>query len=379
MLVIQSFILGTDVTGDLYDDGHLIVHGTGPTNNYTTDSPLNGDIRITSITVESGVTYLGNSLFRNLPNLTDILPFPSTVTNIGTFLFRDCTSLQTLPSGLFDSCTEATSFSGCFFDCSSLTSIPIGLFDNNTSVNTFTNCFRSCSSLTSIPVGLFDNNTQVTTFSACFYGCSSLTSIPSGLFDNNTQVTTFFACFYDCSLTSIPSGLFDSCTEVTSFSWCFYNCTSLTSIPSGLFDNNASVTNFSWCFSGSSLSSIPSGLFDNNTQVTNFSRCFNNCINLTLAHLSGNLAQYGDFAFDDCSNLETIINPYQGNQTVHADLLTATTGNLVSPKYAYCYLENINFITAAESRDYTIKQYYPIILSAEQENGNIKLTWTYEY
>ena len=68
-----------------------------------------------------------------------------------------------------------TSLSFCFDACSSLTSIPLGLFDNNTQVTDFSYCFSYCDNLTSIPLGLFDNNTQVTDFSYCFYYCRNLT------------------------------------------------------------------------------------------------------------------------------------------------------------------------------------------------------------
>lgn len=171
----------------------------------------------------------------------------STTTGISS-LFVLCTELTTIFSGLFSN-ISTIAFTYCFYGCSSLASIPSGLFDSNTAVTDFSYCFYGCSSLTSIPSGLFDNNTAVTSFSYCFRGCSSVASIPSGLFDNNTAVTDFSRCFYGCShITSIPSGLFDSNTAATNFSYCFRDCSALVTIPSGLFSNNTAVTNFSYCF-----------------------------------------------------------------------------------------------------------------------------------
>ena len=46
---------------------------------------------------------------------------------------------------------------------------------NGETITNFGSCFYNCSSLTSIPAGLFDKNTQVTSFNACFHSCSSLT------------------------------------------------------------------------------------------------------------------------------------------------------------------------------------------------------------
>ena len=197
--------------------------------------------------------------------------FDPTVTDFDN-CFVNCSSLSSIPAGLFDNNEAATNFSSCFSGCSSLISIPEHLFDNNTAVTTFNNCFRNCSSLTSIPEHLFDNNTAATNFAGCFSGCSSLASIPVGLFDNNTDVYSFSDCFRNCSsLTSIPAGLFDNNEAVTRFESCFSGCSSLASIPAGLFDNNTHVKDFSACFSGcSSLASIPEHLFDNNEAVTKF-------------------------------------------------------------------------------------------------------------
>ena len=134
-----------------------------------------------------------------------------------------------------------TNFDSCFVDCSSLTSIPSGLFASNTAVTSFAGCFLSCSSLTSIPSGLFASNTAVTDFSDCFSNCYSLTSIPSGLFANNTAVTNFVACFISCySLTSIPSGLFANNTAVIGFDSCFGGVTLTTTSYSNLLINMAS-------------------------------------------------------------------------------------------------------------------------------------------
>ena len=228
-------------------------------------------------------------------------------TNFGS-CFSGCTSLSSIPTGLFKN-TLATSFNRCFSGCTSLSSIPTGLFDNNTQATDFGFCFSACHSLSSIPAGLFDKNTRVTNFGHCFGGCTSLSSIPSGLFDNNTLATNFGGCFGGCtSLSSIPSGLFDNNTRATEFNACFSGCTSLSSIPSGLFDNNTLATNFGFCFSAChSLSSIPEGLFDNNTQATDFGFCFSDCPSLSSipAGLFDNNTQATDFGycFSGCSIL----------------------------------------------------------------------------
>ena len=96
-----------------------------------------------------------------------------------------------------------TNMNAAFYGCSGLTSIAT----DPPNVTNFSNCFTFCTSLASLPTGLFDNNTAVTNFIACFVGCTSLTSLPTGLFDNNTAVTYFSFCFTGCtSLTTAGFG-----------------------------------------------------------------------------------------------------------------------------------------------------------------------------
>jgi hypothetical protein len=136
------------------------------------------------------------------------------------------------------------SFYGCFSGCTSLQSIPAGLFDKNTAVTNFGSCFQNCSLLQSIPSGLFDKNTAVTNLNSCFRACSTLQSIPERLFDKNTAVTNFSYCFYNCSsLQSIPSELFDKNTAATGFNYCFYGCSTLADFT--LHIGSSSVSNCS--------------------------------------------------------------------------------------------------------------------------------------
>ena len=211
--------------------------------------------------------------------------------------FNGCSSLQTIPEGLFDKCTEVTDFRSTFGGCSSLKVIPEGLFRYNTKVTSF-NCTFEGSGITEIPEGLFRYNTKVTNFGGTFYECTNLETIPEGLFKYNTKVTDFKAygrsisfvgpasipigVFCSCSgLQTIPVNLFKYNTQVEDFEGVFYNCTSLTEIPEGLFDNNTKVTSFRGTFAECiSLKTIPEGLFDKCTEVTSFKYAFGQCFEL---------------------------------------------------------------------------------------------------
>ena len=231
----------------------------------------NSNVKNLSFGSFSCLSYVGNLFVNDL----DRKSFNS--------CFSYCSQLASIPTGLFDNCSNVTSFNSCFSSCNQLTSIPIGLFDNCTKVTDFGSCFSSCSQLASIPTGLFDNCSNVTSFSYCFYNWTQLTSIPTGLFDNCSNMTSFNSCFSSCNqLTSIPISLFDNCTKVTDFGGCFSSCSQLISIPTGLFDNCPNVTSFNGCFSScNQLTSIPIGLFDNCPNVTSFSYCFSYCSNVT--------------------------------------------------------------------------------------------------
>ena len=221
---------------------------------------------------------MGENCFSGCRGLTSIT-IPSSVTSLGNYCFSHCYGLTsiTIPSSV------TLLGDGCFESCVALTSITIP--SSVTSLGE--NCFSYCSGLTSITIP-----SSVTLLGdGCFSGCYGLTSItiPSSvtLLGEN--------CFYDCrGLTSItiPS-------SVTSLGGgCFWNCRGLTSItiPS-------SVTSLgSGCFYGCiGLTSITLPSF-----VTSLgSGCFYACNKLTSITIPSSVASLGENCFKECGNIET--------------------------------------------------------------------------
>ena len=148
---------------------------------------------LTSFTLPSGITTIGNSAFRACSGLTSIT-IPSSVTNIATSAFQSCTGLTsiTIPSSVttlgesaFESCSNLTSVtiaSGVtslsnrvFRYCSKVSSLVIP--DTVTTIGN--NCFENMGALISITL----STNLVSMGQQCFNACGNLTSvdIPAGV------------------------------------------------------------------------------------------------------------------------------------------------------------------------------------------------------
>ena len=81
--------------------GTLTLSGTGATSDYDwQNSPFNGRSEIQKIVIDSGVTAIGNNIFRNCDELSSI-DIPDSVTSIGTGAFRYTGLTEfTLPKGV---------------------------------------------------------------------------------------------------------------------------------------------------------------------------------------------------------------------------------------------------------------------------------------
>ncbi len=175
---------GDNLTWILYENGTLLIRGSGAMANWSSSSNVpwySYRETITDIVLPQGLTSIGNNAFYECSSLTSVT-IPSSVTSIGDFAFSGCSSMTgvEIPMGV-------TSIGvGAFSGCSSLRSveIPAGV----TSIGGYV--FADCSSLTSveIPAG-------VTTFEyGAFYNCSSLTSMEIPASVTSIGVRAFSGC-----------------------------------------------------------------------------------------------------------------------------------------------------------------------------------------
>ncbi len=203
---------GSNVTWNLDSDGTLTVSGSGKMKDYssTNRAPWYEHInKIKSVTITSGVTFIGSYAFEGCDSLTSVT-IEKGVTLIGISAFENCTNLTsvTIPDSV-------TYISGNAFDNTPwleekqnknpLVVVNNILIDGKaaegevsipkdvTSIVAY--AFRNCEKLISVTI---PNSVTYIGYHA-FYGCSSLTSIT-----------------IPDSVASIEAGTFNGCTSLTS-------------------------------------------------------------------------------------------------------------------------------------------------------------------
>ena len=85
----RTFSIGENATVTLYEDGRLVLSGTGDTYDYEPGAaPFYAERgEVLSISIDSGITSLGNHLFYNCGSLVGTLTIPATVVRIGDGTF----------------------------------------------------------------------------------------------------------------------------------------------------------------------------------------------------------------------------------------------------------------------------------------------------
>ena len=319
---------GSNLTWTLDADWTLTISGSGKMRDYYyTNYPWISDPfaykTVKKVTIQNGVTSIGNFAFYECRNLASVemadsvsdigessfsfcsgltsVTIPSSVVSIGEWAFSNSglTNL-TLPSGL-DNVGR-----GVFSGCSSLTSVTIP--DTVTSIGA--SAFGGCNSLASVIIP-----DAVTSIGAsAFTDCSSLTSViipdsvtsigsyvfsRSGITDitiPNSVTSIAYRMFYNCNaLTSVAIP-----TSVTSIGdGAFYGCSNLTSIT---LPDSITTISYSAFYGCSNLTSvtIPSGV----TEVLDGT--FTGCSSLTSVTIPESVTKIKARAFSDCSSLTSV-------------------------------------------------------------------------
>ena len=255
---------GDNVTWTLYEDGEIVISGSGEMKDYVKDSGISNspftEPTAKYITIKDGVTSIGSYAFDSAGycdnNITKVI-IPNSVTSIGEFAFYGCSNLETI-------------------------NIP----DNVTSIGK--SAFSGCSNLASITIP--DGVTIIK--EKTFYHCSNLTEI----IIPDSVTTIEYMSFIDC--TNLKSVKFGSGLEIIG-TQAFQSCEKLSEIilPDSLKEIGSSAFVRCYCLEyaqiGDNVSNIGGG-------------AFNDCTSLEFITIPESLLTIGKSAFEDCNNLKNV-------------------------------------------------------------------------
>ena len=231
LMCANAFAAATGRCGDsikwtLDDSGNLTLSGSGEMWNYGYVTSPFKDYGIKTVTIEYGITSIGDYVFRGCCGMTE-LTLPNSVTSIGGNAFEGCSGLTELT--LPNSVTSIGDYA--FFGCSGLTELTLP----NGVMSIGGNAFEGCSGLTELTLP----NSVTSIADDAFHGCrglteltlpNSVTSIGDGAFRGCRGLTKLTL---PNSVTSIGESAFYLCSGLSKI-------TSLAEIPpvcgSGVFD-----------------------------------------------------------------------------------------------------------------------------------------------
>ena len=189
--IVESGTITDTISWTLYDNGTLVINGTGDMPDYGSWMGSDDDMvpwhgeTIKTIIVEEGISSIGNYSFEELYDLKSV-ELPGSLHKIGDGAFKECSSLQSI-----DLKSVTILGSAVFYECKALSSVNL----SNKIENIETETFYDCSGLNSIK---FPESLRYIGESA-FYGCNiSTVIIPYGV----TEIEE--GAFSECEKISVP-------------------------------------------------------------------------------------------------------------------------------------------------------------------------------
>ena len=217
--------------------------------------------QLEEIVLPATLKTLGNYAFTNCSKITSVNLEDTSITNIGTQCFMNCSSIKriVIPESVDEVSRQA--FSGCSAAVS--LTIPQGVKVLGGG------CFAGCTGLTEVEIPRSVSTAQLSSSQGPFTGCSNLTKVTFA--EKMRSVPDYL--FYQCDqLTEIS--LPDTISEIGEYA--FYGCTNLQKV------------------------NMPSLLYSVGESA------FYNCSKITAADLSYSLESIGRSAFSGCSALKEV-------------------------------------------------------------------------
>ena len=296
-LGIASGICGYYLSWVMFDDGRLVIYGTGDMYNYDSSASVpwySYSEELTEVQINAGMTSLGNYAFSGCTELTTVT-LPETLQKIGDRAFSGCEALTEI------NIPENVSSIGSYFafGCSSLEGVWV---DSN-------NAYYSSDSRGV----LFDKNKTTLMFAPVTISGSY--TIPSTVKTINESAFLFCGNLTEVTIpegvTAIGDDAFDSCLSLKSV----VLPEGLTTVGTCVFYNCASLTNVTL---PDSLTTIGYG-------------AFGDCFKLMSVVIPANVEMIDEYAFSNCERLSKIT--FLGDAPVIAN--NAFQGVTASVTYPY--------------------------------------------
>ena len=263
---------------------------------------------LTSVTIVNSVTSIGDDAFIGCTALTSVT-IPSSVTSIGHWAFNSCRSLTSVTLNSNAIVSKNYNMTSSLFDIFGVQVIEYTIGNTVTSIGDW--AFRGCSSLTSVMIP----NSVTSIGNYAFYYCTGLTSVTIPNSVTNIRSTAFFGC---SALKSI--NVENGNPNYISQDGVLFNKgnTELIKYPAGkttsAYDIPNSVTSigssaFSHCRSLTSVT-IP------NSVTSIGSDAFRGCSGLTSVTIGKNLTSIEIWAFENCTSLTSVTNYATTPQTL---------------------------------------------------------------
>lgn len=200
-----------------------------------------------------------------------------------TSMFRECSKLTTIGDSIFGQGGGIDDFHAVFMDCTAYTNSS-GFQSTDSPFKRSTNAiymqwtFANCSNLSTASLLWFRYCTKVQSFESCFESCTNLRTYSMAMFAWSTSLTRMKGTFYNCTYLSAPdAGVSQS---VTIIDYIFGNCKSVFNLDQFDLSYHTNLQSAAHAFEGSGVKKTPYRLFRGCNRLTNLTGAFKNCTNL---------------------------------------------------------------------------------------------------